>query len=1725
MPAGGTKPGDQPGDANPIGVVLDGAQEFTAFAKDEQGGGRPLYHITTKDVDALGRDEYDAHELVLEILNPQTRAVKFRLESPLTRLHIPLRQGRFTLGDGEKVELSSVDMTMYEGAPVVPLRLKVPHLEWRLREGQLVERFLSKDHVQLDSESGAFSASGTGLDASALEDSFELSRGGQIRLRLENGVEAVLSATGNGPIRARRTQEGDQTLLEMNTSDGARLEIKGQEPLTLDANDLHVVGRGGAGDVKHFRVVSADARGDVVASSRGDKFRSQNADFQFSANNLLQSAHLDGTVVLQSIDDVFRGDHAEFAFDARGELERAILTGSPSGDVELGKYLPKDAAARGLPAGLHRAIAHLSGAGPLVIEPARAGENADPAAGDAGPELVVDLGGPGRVDIDEIGFSLSAERSLHGRVKGKEKSGSLIVEGAARASYAQAGTSARDKGQRTDFGAEKIELHYALAEPGKGAVVADTSGATWAERYELPFVAPGAPPGEAQLLTRMDARGGLQARTSEGRISVPIARDVRLKASGERGLDASAGAVRDLDWDTRSFTAEGDVQFSNALGDGRAQRAVVHGEEAIELYGAPGLPARWTLARRTSAKGPIEADARAQEIRATQNELHARGEVVADVVAGGETQHLESDAVDLTLDPPKDPARPDERDYHARAEGHVLARLQGEKRSGELRCERLTVDSQLRAAKAGAPIEFFGASDVVAEGSVDVDWNADSHVKGHGDRFSFDRAGQGRLESTGATPVSASGTVAATGLPYTLRARRILFDEHRLEADEVVFGFDEIARLPADPGAPPAAKKFTLIEARTRHLLVDEHQVLLDGDAHAHGRSAQGEDWSIDAGTVRVEGDFSRSSTPTRESVRQISASKNFVAVLGKDANAQGETLVGTPARTRIEGNPAQLTLPGAHLESSWIQYDAENLLLSSDKGVLEPSADADKTPWKVTYESLQPFARGENTILVLRNPLFSQEETQLRASWALFWVDRDEWRRKGEAAMRESAKERELHVTRPEPKQPARPAGRHEEKTPAQKFKELRDNPITQILSELYISGDAELTKSGDRLLRANEIYVDLKEGRGWIRDVDAVGDINMRGFPQQFRAKAAWMSIDPDLTLRADKAVVTSCDYDDPHYVIESNDLRVRYGTKRDFEVSAKENSLRFGGAWAMPLPPLYVGQQNGYPFIGDINLGDSARFGASVRAAFNLELGGVGRSIGGFFGRFLGLPTIRGPDVPKLAIPEGRWKLNVGYLGSRGITLGTGLEFVYADPKDPKRDILHFDSSIDGVPDPGTDRGLVRVDPGDRPLLRDWFRVRARYAPERDRWWDLALSLQSDPGVQSEFFERDYLEYEQKDNFLHYRSSKNDWYFYGSAKVRLEDRTDVEELPSLGLAHARAPITHFGKTPVYYVSNTSAAYLVREEGDVRYYAPFPDGLGRREVVRADTQHRLEMPFDLDVAALRWTPFVEGRFTAWDRDVDDSGNPFRTALSAGAELSTTFWRHFDNGSLHAIAPTLAVHGDVGVQRDGGDPVRFDHVEDPLEGRFIDLSIRSRVWKPKSRERFDVELTGSYATALPAGTRDGVQPIGVLSEFLTYFGNVPVGFTHDGRYDTRDGATVYSRTFVGFEPAHDLGVELGYHLGRDGAATVLYEAATAAMRYRATQKWELELEQSYSLIDSRGLGNTFTLRRIGHDFVMETEVSYRAGEGASFNINLKPLFAWKRSGLGLIDRWLGAYH
>jgi len=133
-----------------------------------------------------------------------------------------------------------------------------------------------------------------------------------------------------------------------------------------------------------------------------------------------------------------------------------------------------------------------------------------------------------------------------------------------------------------------------------------------------------------------------------------------------------------------------------------------------------------------------------------------------------------------------------------------------------------------------------------------------------------------------------------------------------------------------------------------------------------------------------------------------------------------------------------------------------------------------------------------------------------------------------------------------------------------------------------------------------------------------------------------------------------------------------------------------------------------------------------------------------------------------------------------------------------------------------------------------------------------------------------------------------------------------------------------------------------------------------------------------------------------------------------------------------------------------------------------------------------------------------------------------PFGITHDGRYDIEDGETDYSRTLLGIEPIPGLDVETGYHTARDLAGNRLYNAASIGARYPFSRKWEIEGRETFSIKDDDDrLSSSLTLRRFGHDFVLEIETSFVAGEGSgSVHFNITPLFVWRRSDLSMLDKW-----
>jgi hypothetical protein len=1081
-------------------------------------------------------------------------------------------------------------------------------------------------------------------------------------------------------------------------------------------------------------------------------------------------------------------------------------------------------------------------------------------------------------------------------------------------------------------------------------------------------------------------------------------------------------------------------------------------------------------------------------------------------VEGGDA-HYRLECQGLELERLPEPGIPpaEWRGFRLDAQGGVRARSESQLRNLALDCEKLALSGTFaRIPAPGAPPEL-AAGLLEAHGGVSLDWVQGGELHGEGESLRLDEQGRGRLYAPEGARVRARGRMPGRDQPYQLDADWIDFDRTRLDAQHAALALIEMQ------GGKPSGSDELLLELSTEKLHVDEHTLHLSGQAHAVGRAGSGEPWAIDADDILLEGDLKRQGTAPQD-LASAQAQGSVRVQFGERLELRGDRLEGRTGKLRVEGRPAVLEVQDAIWESAWIEYQPDNMLLATARGTLRARDQRNPDAWSVEYESLQPFDEGEDTsILVLHNPIIRQQQKELRATWALFWVDREEWRSNTQGRMRRQLGDANLHLSAPEPAPDRRPS-----RDMRTRFTQLRDDPLARILSEVYVEGEVELLekdvqdpRKSQRRARADAFYLDLRQGMGWLQNADLVLEMPFRGrgIPQHVRAKASWMRVGADFSLLADNAVITSCEYDQPHYMIETGHLRVTPASKgKGMDIVARKNALRFGeGGFAIPLPTIDTPTDDrGNPFfITNIFAGNSTQFGASVRATVNLALGSLGFGLGKLFGGMLNVPTT---DL------DGHWKFDVGILGTRGLLLGAGVEMSIPD-------LLHLEADYSFIPDGSADRGLVRVPESDRDLLRQWFRMRARRFYGPTEWLDVAFSWQSDPGMQAEFYERDYLAYEQKDIFLHWRKADGSTYWSASAKPQIEDRTETLELPKAGWYLGRHPVFRIAGVDALYSAQANAGYLLRREGNLNYYPPLPGATltddGERDVARLDTEHRLEAPFPLGFAAVRVTPFVSARGTAWSASESGYEDTARAVLSGGVDAATTFWKSYSGGTLSTLTPRVSLHGALVEQQGEFQPLPIDAVEDDQSGNFADVGLRTRWWHPRSKERLDVDLTASYGWNQDQ-REDGLRPIGVLGEFLTFLGSVPVGVTHDGRYETEDGSTTYSRSFLGVRPMQHLGFEFGYHHGRDQAGVTLYDAATAATRFSATKKWELELTGTLDLTDNDRLDRQFTLRRLGHDFVLEFGVGYRAGEGTNFGIRLTPNIGYRRSGLGLIDRWLG---
>ena len=772
---------------------------------------------------------------------------------------------------------------------------------------------------------------------------------------------------------------------------------------------------------------------------------------------------------------------------------------------------------------------------------------------------------------------------------------------------------------------------------------------------------------------------------------------------------------------------------------------------------------------------------------------------------------------------------------------------------------------------------------------------------------------------------------------------------------------------------------------------------------------------------------------------------------------------------------------------SAW----AALVLAAFQSGLGSPVQESVTIDRPVLFEGLDTVLDGDSKIFQLRSPTFLFGRREIRATWALLWTDKEQ------TSFLDLSDSEGLRVAAPAVEQ-ADPTA---DAVGFNSFDELLSEPRLEPVRELYLEGPVEFFEGGQRVGSADALYIDRVEGHGWLSNARIEVRDRIGGSRFVLKVTSNWLRISADGSLVSDNARVTTCEHADPHYEIKTTKLRMEPtgDPNLPWRVKMSGNAIQIGDWFKIPLPPInYIADEEGEPALENLRFGESGQFGPSVGFGYSRDVETYGSTLD---------RLLKGDEGGRF---DSKFRVDVDYLGSRGLLLDLSLRLTSEDRYRSRTDFAF-------IPDGDEDRGLVEVPEDQRDTLRTWLRSRSRFFLGEDEWLELVVSDQSDPGVQAEFFEREYLDFEERETFVHWRKAWGANYASASAVTTLDEfQTQVEELPELEYVRQRTSVLETDAAPLVYSSATEAGWYRRQEGDPFYEAPFADGFGEQSTWRFDSEHRFEAPVELGVAGARLIPFATARWTGWSEAGAGEDMPARTLVTGGARLVSTFWRRTARGGIQELSPLIGWSADAVTQQTGGEPLFIDDdTEDLLTGRFVDLGLRGRSrgeWLFGTPFAFDGEARTRWGTELDTGAETRWLPLELLGELETKLGPVPVRLYHDTRLDTEDRQTDYSRTNLSFDPIPRMTVNLAFATGRDTDGVRLYEAANFGGSYRFSPKWELEGQQTLNLETNNSLDARGTIRRYGHDLIFELTVARRSGEGgSSIGFRIKPAVTARR--------------
>ncbi|MGE5293796.1 MAG: hypothetical protein ACM3VT_03115 [Solirubrobacterales bacterium] len=428
--------------------------------------------------------------------------------------------------------------------------------------------------------------------------------------------------------------------------------------------------------------------------------------------------------------------------------------------------------------------------------------------------------------------------------------------------------------------------------------------------------------------------------------------------------------------------------------------------------------------------------------------------------------------------------------------------------------------------------------------------------------------------------------------------------------------------------------------------------------------------------------------------------------------------------------------------------------------------------------------------------------------------------------------------------------------------------------VTAVYVSGDVLLTQ-GDRTIRADELYYDLRNRHALARNAVLKSYDPVRGIPIYIWAKQLrQIAVD---TFEAEDVALTTSEFWTPQVSLEAAKIRIidkRKDQEPDgilpdsgFDVELRDVKLKVGNTSVLDLPKVHSDRERPELPIRSVRMGHDDTYGTSVETRWWLS-------------RLLGLKQPEGTDG----------YVAVDYYGDRGV--GGGVDVSYEREN-------YFGSLLGYIiEDHGEDRlSRTRKDIDVPEDTRGRFRFQHRQFLPYNWQVTTEVSYLSDKNFLEQFYRTEYNIGKEQETLLHLKRIQDNWGLSFLGKTRINDFMDqVEELPT-GEYHMIGQ-SLFDDRLTFYSDSQASRYRYR-------YGEDSDATGPHDYFAyTGTRNELDMP--LNAGAFRVVPFVAGTFAYED------GAGFTASLDDGSVAPEDAVAIGEGGVRMSMRPFWAVYPDV---------------------------------------------------------------------------------------------------------------------------------------------------------------------------------------------------------------------